>query len=206
MKLVTISDTHGLHHNVKIPEGDTLIIAGDITRGTEKSAFEFNEWLGELPHKHKIMIAGNHDWFFEKHPEKISKIITNAIYLNESGYEIDGIKFWGSPWTPWFFDWAFNIPPGKESEYWEKIPDKIDVLITHGPPYNILDYVPRDKKHVGCKALLKRIKEIKPKYHIFGHIHDPYGMEEHDGTVFINTSICDESYNASYRQPWVVEI
>ena len=206
MKIVTLSDTHERHKKLVIPEGDVLVVAGDVTEGKlEWSAKAFNKWLGTLPFKHIVMIAGNHDWFFQKNPDEVKKVMTNVTYLYESGCEIDGVKFWGSPWTPFFLNWAFNIPPGKEEGFWKKIPDDVDVLITHGPPYGILDYSVRNNISVGCVELGRRVMQIKPKVHIFGHIHYSYGIKLENGTTFVNTSICDEAYNP-VNQPHVIEV
>jgi Icc-related predicted phosphoesterase len=204
MKIVCISDTHGFHDQVKIPNGDMLLIAGDITKGTIPSTKKFNEWLGTLPHQYKVMIAGNHDWIFQKNKEKIPELITNAIYLEETDIEIEGLKIWGSPWTPWFLNWAFNIPPGYESDYWKNIPSNTDILITHGPPRGILDYVPKDHEHAGCKELLKKVFEIKPKIHVFGHLHSNHGIKEENETKFINATICNEDYKP-INEPIIIE-
>lgn len=195
MKIVTISDTHQKHINLKIPDGDMLIVAGDITEGIYfLGADRFNAWLGTLPHKYKIVIAGNHDFYFQDQPDRVKEILSNAIYLNESGITIEGIKIWGSPWTKWFYDWAFNIPIGTDADYWKKVPDDTDILITHGPPYGILDTTKLRNEPAGCKELLKTVERIKPKLHVFGHIHESYGTYTNKETTFINTSICNEKY------------
>ena len=94
-----------------------------------------------------------------------------------------------------FYDWAFNLPRGKAlAKVWAKIPDDTDVLITHGPPYGILDKTERGE-HCGCQDLLERIKVIQLKLHIFGHIHEGYGMFQDESTTFVNGSVCDADYN-----------
>ncbi len=194
MKIVCISDTHNYYPEV--PDGDVLVHAGDITMvGKYSRLREFNDWLGTLPHKHKLIIAGNHDLSFEDDTEKAESIITNGTYLCDKDVVIDGVKFWGSPWQPWFNDWAFNVPRGSNSlkAVWDKIPDDTDVLITHGPPYGILDRT-LEGDLVGCDLLLARVKEVKPKFHIFGHIHEEYGVTVRDGTTFINASIMNREY------------
>ena len=197
MKFLAISDTHGKHRLVKnLPSADVIIHAGDVSRGgAEHSVQDFLSWFSKLDYAHKIFIAGNHDRFFEEEPSGyINKIIPeNVVYLNDSGISIDGINIWGSPITPWFFNWAFNRERGKEiDKHWKRIPVNTDVLITHGPPYGILDTVPYG--HVGCEELLKRVKKIKPKVHIFGHIHEAYGNAENRDTRFINVSVLDDQY------------
>ena len=194
LKCVAIADTHGMYRDIQIPDGDVLIHAGDITRqGRSHELYDFNDWLGEQPHQHKIVIAGNHDWCFESHPNGSRSAITNAIYLQDESVIINGIKFYGSPWQPWFLDWAFNLQRGEEiQEKWDLISNDVDVLITHGPAFGILDKV--DRGSVGCENLLSKIEEIKPKVHVCGHIHEGYGEITRKGIKFINASINTEHY------------
>ena len=197
MKCVAISDTHGLHGEVEVqvPDGDVLIHAGDSLRcGSLEELEGLNEWFGTLPHAHKILIAGNHDWCFENIPEEARALVTNAVYLQDEAVTLDGVKFYGAPWQPWFLDWAFNLQRGEEiREKWNLIPEDTDVLITHGPPAGILDHVPRDE-HVGCQDLLDAVLRIKPQAHVFGHIHEGHGEEFVNGTHFINASTCTPRY------------
>jgi len=148
MKLITISDTHGLHWSLDIPDGDVLIHAGDLTdRGILEEVSEFNTFLGTLPHPHKIVIAGNHDLCFEDYRMDCEEALTNCIYLQDQEVTIDGVRFYGSPWQPWFYDWAFNLERGPEIRAkWDLIPEGTDVLITHGPPYGIGDLTARGDK------------------------------------------------------------
>lgn len=205
-KIVAISDTHLKHHQLKVPSGDILIHAGDFSsRGSLEDLINFNQWLGELPHQFKIVIAGNHDFCFQKEPNESIKLLTNAIYLQDQFIEILGLKVYGSPWQPWFFDWAFNLKRGFEIKAkWDLIPDSIDILVTHGPPMGILDKTTGGKA-VGCEELIKKILNIKPKYHIFGHIHEAYGILNQEHTTFINASSCNVSYQAE-NKPIVFEI
>ena len=197
MKIVCISDTHGQHRALTLPKGDMVIHAGDITtRGRKDQVHDFLNWYAKLDFKYKIFIAGNHDFFFEKEsPEEISNLIpAGIIYLNDSGIEIEGLKIWGSPIQPWFYDWAFNRQRGAEIKaHWDLIPNNIDILITHGPPYGLLDLTIR-REHVGCLDLLNKIRAIKPKTHVFGHIHEAYGKHESLGTTFINASSLNVHY------------
>jgi Icc-related predicted phosphoesterase len=198
VKIVCLSDTHGLHRRIKdIPLADMIIHAGDISNiGAEHQVIDFLNWFSILPHQHKIFIAGNHDFFFENELQKyIKKIIPdNIIYLNDSGCIIDGINIYGSPITPRFMDWAFNRDRGKDiQQHWKFIPSNTDILITHGPPFGKLDTNAKNYR-TGCEDLLKVVEEIKPKYHIFGHIHEAYGMIYNEHTSFINSSILDEHY------------
>ncbi|MBV1920588.1 MAG: metallophosphatase domain-containing protein [Pseudomonadales bacterium] len=206
MKCVVISDTHGIYSDLEIPPGDVFIHAGDILgRGELSELVDFNNWLSTLPHKHKIVIAGNHDWCFERNEEESRSCLTNAIYLKDESVEVDGVKFYGSPWQPFFFNWAFNLGRGMSLKAkWDLIPDNIDVLITHGPALGILDQVV-DGSHVGCEELFKAIGRIKPKYHIFGHIHEGYGSKTLTGCTHINASIMTERYIPS-NKPITFEI
>lgn len=204
-KIVCISDTHGYHHQLKMPKGDVLLHAGDISRlGTEEEIQKFDTWLGTLDYEHKIMIAGNHDFLFEKEPQKAQSLITNAIYLENSGIKIDNIHIWGSPITPWFFDWAFNEERGEKiKKYWDNIPENVDILITHGPPLGVLDCT-KHGKYVGCEELLPAVERLKPKIHLFGHIHEAFGEYKNLHTHFINASMLDVRYRV-VNEPVVVD-
>jgi Icc-related predicted phosphoesterase len=197
LKFVAISDTHGQHADLLLPKGDVLIHAGDISmRGREIEVLRFLEWFSKQDFEHKIFIAGNHDFYFEKRPaEEIKKVIPeNVTYLNDSGITIDGIKIWGSPIQPWFYDWAFNRQRGDEiQKHWDLIPSDTTILITHGPVYGILDKTTRGEK-VGCENLLRTLQKIKPRIHVSGHIHEAYGEMKGDETVFINASVLNEKY------------
>lgn len=221
MKIVCLSDTHGMHRQIKkVPAGDVLVVAGDMTDVGELSDLaSFADWLGHLPHKHKLIVAGNHDWNFRKQLKESLKILGNTtypgnppIYLEDSGTIIDGVKFYGSPWQPEFMGWAFNLPRDGEDlkEKWSHIPYDVDVLITHCPPEGILDNVSQTPYrngayNLGCHYLLERVKHIKPKLHIFGHIHDSHGKSKRGKTTFINASICNEDY-MTVNKPIVVNI
>jgi Icc-related predicted phosphoesterase len=196
LKIIAISDTHGKHWSLSIPSGDVLVHAGDITqRGSIDEVTNFNEFLGTLPHAHKIIIAGNHDFCFERDREESESKLTNCIYLQDQSVIIEGVKFYGSPWQPWFYNWAFNLKRGKELEMkWSKIPLDTNVLITHGPPFGHGDMTLRGSAE-GCEELLKAVTILKPKVHIFGHIHEDSGPSSNANTVFINASTCDSSYN-----------
>ncbi len=207
VKIVLISDTHGLHEKINVPDGDMLIHAGDVSnKGSVQGIGNFLYWFEKQPHCHKIFIAGNHDFGFENIPETVEKMIPDSItYLNDSGIEIEGINIWGSPVTPWFHDWAFNrLRGGQISKYWDWIPDNTDILITHGPPKGILDKCDNGDI-VGCEDLLKRVKEVKPKYHIFGHIHEGYGISSNENTIFINASSLNSRYEP-VNEPQIIEL
>ena len=190
LALVCISDTHGRHREIPVPAGDVFLFAGDLSnRGDPHDVSDFNDWLGTLPHPHKVMICGNHDFHFERDPADARRRITNATYLQDEGAEVLGLKVWGSPWQPRFFDWAFNLDRGPDiAARWKLIPDDTDILITHGPPAGILDQ-PRRGGPVGCVDLLDRVQEVKPKLHLFGHIHEARGVLDTPDTLFVNASI-----------------
>lgn len=200
MKITVLSDTHGQHSQVMTGEGDLIIHAGDITRkGTESQVRDFLLWYARLPFTYKIFIAGNHDFLFEKAGRDVIQALIpeNIIYLNDSGVTLDGIRFWGSPVQPWFYDWAFNRQRGAEiDKHWQMIPEDTDVLITHGPAYGILDETVKGQ-HVGCLDLLHRVQAIQPAYHICGHIHEDYGCVEQGETVFINACVLDVTYRVT---------
>jgi Icc-related predicted phosphoesterase len=207
MKMVFISDTHGLHHHLTLPEGDVLVHAGDFSkRGRPDEVADFMQWFGQQYFEHRICIAGNHDFMAENYPDDFLKLVPdNVAYLNDSGVEIAGVRFWGSPITPWFFDWAFNRQRGAEIRpHWALIPPETNVLITHGPPYGILDRVVRTGNPVGCRDLGKKILEIKPALHVFGHIHEGHGDETHDGVRYLNVSTLDEHYRMVHKPVVVV--
>jgi Icc-related predicted phosphoesterase len=196
MKITAISDTHGLHRNLTLDGGDVLIHAGDISkRGMKLEILDFLEWFDEQPYPIKIFTPGNHDFYFEYFPEEYKQMIPKSVIcLIDSEYVLEGVKFWGSPVTPWFYDWAFNRQRGPEIDvHWQMIPDDTDVLITHGPPMGILDQTTR-KHHVGCEDLMNKIKIVNPSYHVFGHIHEAFGQVIHHETNFINASNVDINY------------
>ncbi len=213
MKLVCISDTHEQEEQVSLPEGDVLIHAGDITyRGDLAKLAKFTAWMKEQPFQHKIVISGNHDFCFQNNNRDIAVNRcreAGLIYLQDSGVEIDGLLFWGSPWQPWFHNWAFNLARGKAiASRWALIPDETNILITHGPVMNVLDEAPRigSVEHVGCQDLADRIVNLPNlKAHICGHIHNGYGQMTLANVQFVNAAICTEQYTPT-NPPIVIEV
>ena len=204
MRIVVISDTHELHRELAVPPGDLLIHAGDITFFSKRPSMyrDFDLWLGRLHHRHKVVIPGNHDYRLEEPSER--SVITNAILFVDSGVEIEGIRIWGSPVTP-FYAGAFGMSRAADRRrHWSRIPEGLDILITHGPPLGILDCGPGSNHHEGCPALLEAVLEAKPRVHVFGHIHAGYGTARREGTLFINASIFGE--DGGLREPIVIEL
>jgi len=211
MRLVLLSDTHNLHSALgPLPAGDAVLHAGDITGlGTRPEIADFLAWYGSLPYRHKIFIAGNHDFLFERNPAVAEALVPAGItYLRDSALEIEGLKIWGSPWQPWFGDWAFNLERGPRlAEKWARIPDDVDVLITHGPPHGTLDQTAdHPPEAAGCEALRERLPALaRLRLHQFGHIHEAYGQLTSGSCTFVNASICDRQYRPR-NPPIVVEL
>lgn len=210
MKLVLISDTHTFHEQVRVPDGDVLIHAGDMgLRGDPQEIQPCLDWLNRQPHKHVIAIAGNHDWAFQRWPQQLN--LGRIDYLQDSSINIDGKNFYGSPWQPAFCNWAFNVSRGKAiREYWDMIPDAgaVDVLITHGPPRGIGDQAAPHlhSECLGCDDLFEAVERSLPEVHVFGHIHGGYGKTQFgSGTKFFNASVVNEAYKVA-NPPHVVEI
>jgi len=216
MKIVALSDTHNKHRQVEVPEGDVLVHAGDISLwGHESHMRDFNDWIGTLPYPHKIVISGNHDLYLQggkNHSSLVraKRLLSNALYLQDEEVVINGLKFYGTPWQPWFGDWAFTLKRAVDRRLkWEKIPQDTDVLISHGPPYGIRDDASAPgglfSNHVGCEDLFEFVKKIGPKLHIFGHIHIGYGISEVGGTKFVNAAICNHEYEP-VRDPFLIDL
>ncbi|XP_040568574.1 metallophosphoesterase domain-containing protein 1 isoform X1 [Lepeophtheirus salmonis] len=237
-RIVCMSDTHSLtsHITREIPEGDIFIHAGDFTRsGAFKEVKEFNSWLSQLKHKHKIIIAGNHELSLDEsyHPnnesrqigidighflkkndetkesftkEDIRKELTNCVYLQDSYVTVYGLKIYGTPWQPEFGGWAFNLKRGSKClDKWDLIPDDTDILITHSPPVGYGDHCSTGVR-AGCVELLNTVqRRVKPKYHIYGHIHEGYGVRSDGKIVFINASTCNVNYVPN-NKPIVIDV
>jgi len=206
IKLTIISDLHGDYYLLDLRPADILIICGDIGIWNQADLWRFNRWLEKQPFDYKVCICGNHDRYaFQCGMKSIQKQLTNAIYLENSGCEIRGLKFWGSPITPEFQNWFFMCDRDKISKYWDQISVFSDIIITHGPPFGILDYAVFTKNNVGCPRLLERINFIKPRFHFFGHIHFSYGIFKNEHTTFINASLMNEAYQL-VNKPVEIEI
>lgn len=218
MKITFISDTHTKHNQVtsQLPGGDLLIHAGDFTsRGYEHEVDGFFDWFNKLDnYTNKIVIAGNHDLMFEDDPMLAKDIMShypNVTYLQDD-LELIGddystaVKVYGSPWQPEFYNWAFNLPRmGWElQQKWDDIPVGVDILVTHGPAWGHLDTVVGQSMNLGCELLAERLKVVKPKIHVCGHIHSGYGYKFVDGTHYFNASVLGEDYVFT-QKPMTVE-
>lgn len=208
MKIVTFSDTHNCHDQVILPDCDICIFAGDFSgRGNRIETSFFMRWFAKQTQcKHKIIVFGNHDICFqskfeeETHarkwlPQLLLEYKDDFIILNNNSVVIEGIKIWGSPASTWYHGerWAFNYDKADIIDIWEQIPMDADIVVTHGPAFGILDEI-FDGSHVGCISLLDKLKEIKPKYHICGHIHESRGIQLEKDTLHINACILNLDY------------
>lgn len=197
MKIVFLSDTHNRLALIDVPDGDILIVCGDFTlHSSVDEVRAFFEQLSRLPHRYKVVIAGNHELLFQQQPDKARSLIPEGvIYLQDSSVLIEGIRIYGSPWIPDFARTAFNLPVRSERlrDTWARIPEDTNILVTHGPPEGILDVVPKGK-HVGCVHLRDRVAVVKPLVHAFGHVHHSYGSKWVDGVLYINAASNTEKY------------
>ncbi|MEM9193346.1 MAG: metallophosphatase domain-containing protein [Myxococcota bacterium] len=204
MRIVAVADTHTFQDDLgSLPEGDVFIHAGDLLRGgTLEELAPVAEWIRALPHRRKIVVAGNHDWCFANDPAAACATLGPEVeYLEDSGTMIDGLQFWGSPWQPEYHDWAYNLPRGAAlREKWAQIRSDTDVLITHGPPQGIGDRGPVPGR-LGCADLAARVAEVGPLLHLFGHIHQ-------DGGVFRVGDVCYANVTTweSERRPTVLDV
>jgi len=198
MRIVAFSDHHN-NGNINVPDGDVLVVAGDICKFGRVD--DFDNFVSVLPHKHKIFVAGNHDNFAKR--GDADKIIPSMTYLQDDSITIDGLKFYGSPWNN-VISMAFGATSQDMKKKWAEISDDTDVLITHMPPYGALDG-DHINSHWGCVHLEERIYDIKPKIHIFGHIHGAYGNERSYSTKFFNVALTDNHY-AIVNEVTVIDI
>lgn len=200
-KIVVISDTHTFHKKVVLPEGDILIFAGDAEIRNDIELMFFVNWLQTLDYKHIIWVGGNHDFYLEKlfKEEKEPTMPYNIHYLMNTEVTIEGIKFWGSPFSSQFGRWAFMGHLEDLKPIWNLIPSDTDIVITHSPAFGILDQTVHGNMSVGCPALRDKLKEIKPAYHICGHIHEAYGMYQDEHTNYINASLLNEYYDMTNK-------
>ncbi len=216
MRIVAISDTHGLYRELgTLPAGDLLIHSGDWVADSDYiSTRDFLIWFGAQPHQHKVLVPGNHDLWVEANLPQfltlLAQVAPDVTYLNDEGTDIEGLKVWGSGYTCRFYDWAFNVDRGPAIQaHWDLIPIDTDILISHGPPMGILDVTTYGKGgHYGCANLATTIRErLKSlKLVTFGHFHGPGGQTEiHDGVTYVNASVVNERYQLT-NQPVVIDL
>ena len=213
MRVVCIADTHKHEGKLKVPEGDLLIVAGDFCfDGILPEVGGFARWLKRLPHTHKVVIAGNHDKVFQKNPHLAeAEFPADIHYLYERTVEVEGLKIYGAPWTPTFQDWSFMRDRGEDiRKHWDRIPNDTDILVTHGPPLGVLD-MNYEGKQCGCEDLLEAVLRVRPKLHVFGHIHDHHGVErfqdDHGKIVFVNAAQCGRSLGFGLiHEPIVIDL
>lgn len=206
MKVVCISDTHMSHWELAMPYGDILVVAGDISgMTTDEELYAFNEWLGTLDYKAIFVIPGNHDGQFVERETTARSLLTNATVLIDEMVEFQGYKIYGSPWVAQYGDWWYMIHRDALADKWKKIPDGVDILLTHQPPYMILDKVNRG--NAGCMYLRDEVlTRIKPQLHVFGHLHWCGGQYQLLGqTTFVNAAMNDEMYYCN-REPVVIDV
>ena len=223
-RIVCVSDTHMA--KPELPAGDILIHSGDLTsRGTQAETVEMLEWLAEHPHAHKILVAGNHDFFFDKDapasyrswslartrdPNDVLADYPNITYLQDGAADAGGLKLYGSPWQPYYFGWAFNYPEFDDQPFarrlWSKIPTGTQILVTHTPPLGVLDSTYPNDSRKGCPELLKRLGFLTSlRLHAFGHIHEAYGRSGSSNLTFVNASIMTREYQP-LNAPIVVDL
>lgn len=209
MRLVCVSDVH-FYPMPKLPRGDVLIVAGDLTSsGTFGQLAECGKWLRDQPFDCKLVIAGNHDFLFEKDYNlaraAIQDGVGGTVYLQDQVFVLDDVVFYGAPWSVKYHFWAFGNDPGKAESIarWDKIPPGVDVLITHGPPKGILDLAPNGYS-LGDSDLTARVQALKPRLHVFGHVHHSHGTAKVGDTLFVNAAICDEQYKHT-QEPIVLD-
>lgn len=206
MTIVCVSDTHGLHRQIDIPPGDLLIHAGDFTNlsKSRREIQDFNNWLAELSHPYKVVVPGNHEFAFEENP-KLTREISNAVFLVNEVAEIAGLKIWGSPVTNLYGGAFGRSAAADRKRIYSAIPKGTDILVTHGPPLGVLDHPNGTARCDGCRELLSAVRRIRPRLHVFGHIHDAWGTHQQEGTLFVNASVVRQ-YPQIKGRPIAVEM
>ena len=222
MKAVAISDMHSML-NFKVPKVELLLIAGDLCPAVHSAHLsinmqhnwldnEFRKWINEQPVNHAIAVSGNHDWIWEVAKDRVPWFgmgdDRKFEYIEDELIIYKKLKIYGTPVQLPFNDWAFNRDEESIQKYWDNIPTGLDILLLHCPPYGILDETHHPNyasEHIGSKSLLKRIKEVRPRYVIFGHNHGEHGAKEIDGITYVNASLVDEEYKM-VREPIILEI
>lgn len=203
MRIVAVADTHLYHHEIDVPDGDVFVHAGDMCRGGSLAELaEALAWVRALPHRHKVVVAGNHDGALVEDAAEARALMEGVVYLEDSGATIDGVSFWGSPWQPEYHGWWFNLPRGEPlARRWARIPAGVDVLITHGPPAGVGDRSGMGDVRAGCSDLARRVVEVAPRVHLFGHIHEDGGAWPRGATTHVNCTTWEAE-----RAPTVLDL
>lgn len=210
MRIVAVADTHTFQSDLgRLPEGDVFVHAGDMLRGgTLEELQGVAAWIRGLPHRHKVIVAGNHDWCFSRQRAEALAMLGDAHYLEDSGHHIEGAEFWGSPWQPEYNDWAYNLPRGEAlAQKWALIPEATDVLITHSPPAGFGDRGPVAGRH-GCVQLTERVRVVEPALHLFGHIHQDGGAWRDGRVCYANVTTweCERAASVIDYEPATGEV
>lgn len=209
MRLVLISDTHGWHEDVVLPEGDVLIHCGDLVTDIQVGIVglkKIDDWFGRQPFEHILCTGGNHDRALERFLA-VGNELENATPLIDTSFHHDGVHFFGAPWIPHLKGWAYSKDDSELAHHWSLIPEDVDVLLTHTPPAHILDISSSGFGGLGCRLLAERVKEVCPKLHCFGHIHASYGQLERDGTRYVNAALAGGRYPYGIvNEPVVVDL
>jgi Icc-related predicted phosphoesterase len=207
LRIVIISDTHNLHGELGVLRGDVLIHCGDGLNGFTRSSRDLedlDEWFGRQQFDRIFCTGGNHDFELEDRVAARLPAFRNADYLQDESRHYGGLHFYGAPWTPELQSWAFYLPYDAMRAKWDLIPDQADVLITHTPPMHVLDQN-RHGRHCGCPELQRRLVDLKPRIHCFGHIHASGGSLRLRGTTFVNASMVDSQYKIA-RRPYEFDL
>jgi predicted phosphohydrolase len=204
IRIIVIADTHDLHRQLEVPPGDILIHAGDFSNFARQTSQlqDFNDWLGELPHPFKVVVPGNHELALEDPWARDA--IYNAVLLGGEGATIGGLRIWGSPATPPCGAFGISTCEGRK-RYWTQVPNGVDILISHGPPFGVLDLAPGSQEHAGDPQLLEAVHRAEPRLHVFGHIHGAYGTMATEHTKFVNAALFGE-FGDLDKPPVVVEL
>lgn len=199
MRLIVLSDTHGFHRgmghhgNAPVPDGDVLVHCGDFSRdfGSWMDVVRFAAWMKAQPHAHKILCPGNHDYGIHEHPAKAEALFRdNGVHmLGQKSLEVGGLVFDGGPWMPisgWEPRWGFEMEEHEREREWSRI-ERVDVLVTHTPPMGVLDQTAKGQ-NIGCTVLRRRVFDLRPQLHCFGHVHEARGSYREQGITFLNAS------------------
>ena len=215
--IAAISDLHG--HLPAVPKCDLLLIAGDICPSSwpgpqaDWLANTFKPWLDLVPAREVVAVAGNHDWVFESWdnrkefeltPGAADRLVLPDLrwhYLEDQGIELFGLRIYGTPWQLRCGNWAFNVEEPVLADKFARIPNGTDIVLSHSPPFGIGDlaYRPNGGEHVGSPSLLDRVLRVRPRLHVFGHIHGARGQWERNGITFANVAVLNDKHELAHE-------